>query len=31
MRALGLDVGEKRIGAALSDPDGIIATALPVI
>ena len=31
MRALGLDVGERRIGAALSDPDGIIATALPVI
>jgi len=31
MRALGLDVGERRIGVALSDPEGIIATALTVI
>jgi putative Holliday junction resolvase len=31
MRVLGLDVGEKRIGAALSDPVGIIASPLTVI
>jgi putative Holliday junction resolvase len=31
MRVLGLDVGEKRIGVALSDPEGIIAVALTVI
>jgi putative Holliday junction resolvase len=31
MRTLGLDVGEKRIGAALSDPEGIIATSLPIV
>ena len=31
MRILGLDVGEKRIGVALSDPLGIIASALIVI
>ena len=30
-RILGLDVGEKRIGAALSDPEGILATPLMVI
>ncbi|MEZ4448732.1 MAG: Holliday junction resolvase RuvX [Nannocystaceae bacterium] len=27
MRALGLDVGSKTIGVAISDPDGVIATA----
>jgi putative Holliday junction resolvase len=31
VRALGLDVGERRIGVALSDPQGILATALTVI
>jgi len=31
MRVLGLDIGEKRIGAALSDPRGIIASALTVV
>jgi putative Holliday junction resolvase len=31
MRALGLDVGERRIGVALSDPEGILAIALTVI
>jgi putative Holliday junction resolvase len=31
MRALGLDIGEKRIGVALSDPGGILATALTVL
>ena len=31
MRILGLDIGEKRIGVALSDPLGIIASALVVI
>ena len=31
MRALGLDVGERRIGAALSDPEGILATPLEAI
>ena len=31
MRILGLDVGEKRIGVALSDPLGIMAGALTVI
>lgn len=30
-RALGVDCGEKRIGFALSDPDGIIATAREVV
>jgi len=29
MRTLGLDYGKKRIGLALSDPMGIIATGLP--
>ncbi|MCA9634850.1 MAG: Holliday junction resolvase RuvX [Myxococcales bacterium] len=27
MRALGLDVGSKTIGVAISDPDGVIASA----
>ena len=31
MRVLGLDIGEKRIGVALSDPLGIIAGALTVV
>ena len=31
MRMLGLDVGDKRIGVALSDPEGIIASALTVL
>ena len=31
MRALGLDVGHKRIGVALSDPEGIIASPLTII
>lgn len=31
MRILGLDAGEKRIGVALSDPDGILASPLTVI
>lgn len=31
MRTLGLDIGEKRIGVALSDSEGILATALTVI
>ncbi len=31
MRTLGLDVGDKRIGVALSDPMGILASALTVI
>ena len=31
MRTLGLDVGEKRIGVALSDSEEILATALTVI
>lgn len=31
MRVLGLDPGEKRIGVALSDPEGIIASPLKVI
>ncbi len=31
MRILGLDAGEKRIGVALSDPLGIIASALTVV
>jgi len=29
MRILGIDYGERRIGLALSDPLGIIASALP--
>lgn len=31
MRILGLDVGDRRIGVALSDPTGTLATALTVI
>lgn len=31
MRILGLDVGDRRIGVALSDPTGMLATALTVI
>ena len=31
MRSLGLDVGDKRIGVAISDPDGTIAFSLTVI
>lgn len=31
MRALALDVGSKTIGLALSDPSGMIATALDVL
>ncbi len=31
MRALGLDVGERRIGAAVSDPDGILAMPLAAV
>jgi len=31
MRALGLDVGQKRIGVALSDPEGILASPLTII
>ena len=31
MRILGLDVGSRRTGAAISDPDGIMAMPLTVI
>ncbi len=31
MRAMGLDVGDKRIGVAISDPEEIIARPLAVI
>jgi putative Holliday junction resolvase len=31
MRSLGLDVGDKRIGVALSDPEGILASPFAVI
>jgi putative Holliday junction resolvase len=31
MRSLGLDIGEKRIGVALSDPGGILASPLTII
>ena len=31
MRILGLDIGEKRIGVAVSDPSGSVATPLAVI
>jgi len=31
MRSLGLDVGDRRIGVALSDPGGILASPLTVI
>jgi putative Holliday junction resolvase len=30
-RSLGLDIGDKRIGVALSDPGGILATPLTII
>ena len=31
MRNMGLDVGDKRIGIALSDPSGILASPLTII
>jgi len=31
MRTLGLDIGEKRIGVAVSDPSGRVATPLVVL
>jgi putative Holliday junction resolvase len=31
MRILGLDVGDKRIGVAISDPEEILATPLAII
>jgi putative Holliday junction resolvase len=31
MRSLGLDIGEKRTGVAVSDPQGILATPLTVL
>jgi putative Holliday junction resolvase len=31
MRSLGLDVGDKRIGVALSDPEGVLASPLTTI
>jgi putative Holliday junction resolvase len=31
MRTLGLDIGEKRIGVAVSDPSGRVATPLSVL
>ncbi len=31
MRILGIDFGEKRIGVAISDPLGIIASGIAVI
>lgn len=31
MRSLGLDIGDRRIGVALSDPAGILATPFTVI
>jgi len=31
MRSLGLDVGDKRIGVAVSDPEGTIAFSLTTI
>ena len=31
MRSLGLDIGDRRIGVALSDPEGILATPLTII
>ncbi len=30
MRILGIDYGRKRIGLAISDPDGILASPLPI-
>ena len=31
MRSLGLDIGDKRIGVALSDPDGLLASPFTII
>jgi putative Holliday junction resolvase len=31
MRSMGLDIGDKRIGVALSDPGGILASPLTII
>jgi putative Holliday junction resolvase len=31
MRSLGLDIGDRRIGVALSDPEGILASPFTVI
>ena len=31
MRVLGIDLGERRIGVAVSDPTGVIAQPLPTI
>jgi putative Holliday junction resolvase len=31
MRSLGLDIGDRRIGVALSDPEGILASTLAVV
>ncbi len=31
MRCLGLDIGDKRIGVALSDPEGILASPFTII
>ena len=31
MRSLGLDIGDKRIGVALSDPQGILGSPLTII
>jgi putative Holliday junction resolvase len=31
MRVLGLDIGARRIGVAISDPDGCVATPLKVL
>ena len=31
MRSLGIDVGDKRTGVAVSDPEGILATPLTVL
>jgi len=31
LRALGLDVGERRIGVAVSDPDGTVAVPVTVV
>ncbi len=31
MRSLGLDIGDKRIGVALSDPEGILASPFSII
>ncbi len=31
MRSLGLDIGDKRTGVALSDPQGILASPLTII